>query len=121
MSVKALEGNPKDILREASLNVSITLAAWGEDMKVFHIGRTHDLKERKSQLGCDHFQPIYAASNLTDAKEVETRLLKEFASDPRCDSSIEDSRGGTSSGKQYVYLAIWLNILEKSARQYGLG
>ena len=106
-----LSGAPDDVSRR--LIEIIRGRIYSFDVARFYIGRTFNLAGRQKQHGCDLLIPLYQTQSLPNAKTVEAFLIRHFGNHkkfffgPSSRNTASDSRGRTTQGIQYVYLAIW--------------
>ena len=106
-----LTGNPDDVY-EAARTMLASRIQNIFTVKRFYIGRTVDLASRQKAHGCDTIIPIYQTDSDRNARHLEARLVEYFSRTqnwfrPSMSNIATDSRGSTSEGPQFVYLAIW--------------
>ncbi len=100
------KGWPCDVIDNLTLLVPRVLQEYGAGR--FYIGRSNDIGDSASLLGCRHALPLYQDDNAENAMAVEEELLRMFFDHPRCvNTSHEDEEDSSDEYTNYVFLAIW--------------
>lgn len=104
--MEPLTGWPNDVLPE--LISIVDSIANDRDIKEFYIGRSVDPIQRKSFHDSDDIVCIYFSDSVDNAIAVESVLIEEFYSHPKCSNDAPHGGGGvTTEYGNYVYVAVW--------------